>query len=312
MRGASIQAFGELPRCVELADPQAGADGTVAEVSVAALNPIDLRIGAGAWHGESPEPPYVPGCEGVGRLPDGRRVWFMTPANQGAFAEHCAIDPRRAVELPAELADELAACLGVAGLAAWLALEWRARIQPGETVLVLGASGPVGAFAVQAAKLLGAGRVVAAARDRDGLSRALELGADETVNIAAAEDLAAAFAKATRGGADVTIDPLWGAPAAAAAAAAAKHGRLVALGQSAGAQASLTSASVRGNGLSILGFSNSEVPAEDLCDAYRKLALHAASGRLRIEYEAYPLEDIAQAWERQRDGAPHGKLLITP
>ena len=85
--------------------------------------------------------------------------------------------------VPDGVDDALAACLGVAGLAAWPLLEWRARLRPGERVLILGASGAAGQIAVQAAKLLGAGRVVAAARSEEGRSRALELGADAAVDL---------------------------------------------------------------------------------------------------------------------------------
>ncbi len=311
MRAALIDELGGAPRCEEVEEPSREQGATVVEVLAAALNPVDLRIASGSFHGLVPEPPYVPGCEGVGRREDGRRVWFMAPQSQGAFAERCAIDLERTVELPEDLEDGLAACLGVAGLAAWLALEWRARVQPGECVLVLGASGPVGAFAVQVAKLLGARRVVAAARDRVGLERALALGADATVNLAEVEDWAGAFKDACKGGADVTIDPLWGAPALAALAGAARGGRLVQLGESAGAEAALGSAVLRGNGLSILGFSNFEVPSETQGEAYRRLARHAVAGELRMSFEDYPLEHVAQAWEAQLQGA-HGKLLIRP
>ncbi|HST54844.1 MAG TPA: zinc-binding dehydrogenase [Solirubrobacteraceae bacterium] len=311
MRVALLQALGEAPRPAELPEPQAAEGLSIVEVRAAALNPIDLRIASGGWYGKTPPTPYVPGSEGVGVLPDGRRVRFAAPGNQGAFAERCAIDPDLAVELPDGLDDALAACLGIAGLAAWLSLQWRARVQPGESVLVLGASGPVGLIAVQAAKLMGAGRVVAAARSANGLELAASLGADATVDIAGTEDLAGAFREAAGGGVDVTIDPLWGAPAAAAAAAASKGGRLVQLGESAGSEATLTSASVRGNMLSILGYSNFDVPQEELADAYRQLAAHAVAGRLKVEYDSYPLERVEEAWERQRQGA-HRKLVLTP
>jgi NADPH2:quinone reductase len=312
VRAAVIDELGGLPRCGETVAPSERPGIAIVEVTAAALNPVDLRIASGSFHGVTPEPPYVPGSEGVGRLADGSRVWFMAPQNQGAFAERCAIDPGRAVALPDGLEDALAACLGVAGLAAWLALEWRAQVQPGERVLVLGASGPVGSFAVQAAKLLGAGRVVAAARDQQGLEQALTLGADAIVNIAAVEDLGGALREALGDdGADVTIDPLWGSPAVAAMSAAARGGRLVQLGESASAEATLASAALRGRGLSILGFSNSEVPVAEQADAYRKLARHAAAGRLRMQHDTYPLERVSAAWQQQRDGA-HRKLLIVP
>ena len=126
--------------------------------------------------------------------------------------------------------DEVAAALGNSGLAAWLALEWRAGLEPGETVLVLGATGAVGNVAVQAARLLGAGRVVAAARGGERLERLLERGADEVVDLDGEEDLAAALKEATKGGAQVIVDPLLGRAGAAAMKAAALDARHIQVG----------------------------------------------------------------------------------
>src|SRR3954454_6518387 len=108
---------------------------------------------------------------------------------------------------------EVAAALGNTGLGAWLSLAWRSGLQPGETVLVLGATGAVGSVAVQAAKLLGAGRVVAAARPSARLQALLARGADAVVELGGGEDLPDALREAAGGGVDVTIDTLWGEPA---------------------------------------------------------------------------------------------------
>ncbi|HEV2076198.1 MAG TPA: zinc-binding dehydrogenase, partial [Thermoleophilaceae bacterium] len=203
---------------------------------------------------------------------------------------------------------------GIAGLAAWLPLEWRARLQEGETVLVLGASGAVGQVAIQAARILGAGTVVAAARSGDGLERARVLGADATVRIEDAvqpEELAEAIVEAADGPIDVTVDPLWGEPAVAAAHAAAECGRIVQVGQSAGARAELPSAPVRGKLLAVLGHTNLKAPREVVADAYRRMTGHAAEGRLEVEHEVLPLDRVAEAWERQT-AFPHRKLVLAP
>ena len=107
--------------------------------------------------------------------------------------------------------DATAAALGNTGLGAWLALAWRSGLQPGETVLVLGATGACGSVAVQAAKLLGAGRVVAAARASERLERLLDRGADAVVELDAHDDLPAALRDAAGGDVHVTVDTLWGA-----------------------------------------------------------------------------------------------------
>jgi NADPH:quinone reductase len=180
-------------------------------------------------------------------------------------------------------------------------------------VLVLGASGPVGLVAVQAARLLGAGRVVAAARSREGLERAHELGADATVALdaGAPEDVASAIRDAAGGPVDVTVDPLWGEPVVAAIHAAAERGRVVQIGQSAGPEATLPSGAVRGKMLSILGHTTLEAPREVVDRAYLRLVEHAAAGPLVMDHEVLPLDRAADAWRRQEE-LPRRKLVLRP
>jgi NADPH2:quinone reductase len=252
------------------------------------------------------------GTEGVGRTDDGRTVYFDVPvAPYGSFAERALIDPTATYAVPDGLDPALAVVFGIAGLAGWLALDFRARLQPGETVLVLGAGGVVGQVAVQAAKLLGAGRVVAAARSQDRLDRAVQQGADATVQIGAVDSLADAFREAGAGGVDVVVDPVWGEPAVAALDAMNVRGRLVQLGQSAGAEATVPSAFIRGKTLDVLGHTNFAVPVEDKRAAYETMAEHAAAGRLEVEVERVGLDDVPGVWERQRS-SPGVKLVVLP
>lgn len=317
MHAAVLHAHGATPVYEEFREPAAGEGQVVVEVAVAGVNPVDVRKASGTYMSGPPPPlPSVVGTEGVGRVAGtGRRVYFSAPvAPFGSFAERVLVAEDDPIELPDAVDDGVAAALGIAGLAAWLPLAWRARLQPGETVLVLGATGVVGQLAVQAARLLGAGRVVAAGRDREMLERAARLGADATVDLSAAgegETLTAAFKDAAGGELDVVHDPLWGAPAAAALDALGVGGRLVQLGQSAGAEATFPSASIRGRQLEILGHLNALVPAGVRRDAYRTLAEHAVAGRIEVEVERIPLGAVADAWERVQRSA-HRKLVLVP
>jgi NADPH2:quinone reductase len=312
VRAAVLRRYGEPPQPEDFDEPEAGEGEDVVEVLAGGLNPVDISIASGTFYAGSPPLPYVAGREGVGRTPAGGRVYFDGPvAPFGSFAERAAIDAASAIELPDGLDDGLAVSLGIAGLAAWLALEWRARLGEGETVLVLGASGVVGQVAVQGARLLGAGRVVAAARSREGLRRAQALGADATVALGDPDDLTAALREACDGGADVVVDPVWGEPAAAAIEAANANARVVQIGQSAGPQATIASAAVRGRSLAILGHTNFAAPREVKRAAYLRMAGHAAAGELTVPVERVALDDVAAAWERQRE-SPHHKLVIVP
>jgi NADPH:quinone reductase-like Zn-dependent oxidoreductase len=312
MRAAVLHAHGAAPEVGEFRDPIGEAGAEVLEIEAAAMNPIDVRIASGAFPRERYETPYVAGKEGIGRRADGGVVYFDVARKPfGAFAERTLVDAGSGYPVPSGLDPSLAVCLGVSGLAAWLALEWRGRLAPGETVLVLGASGVVGQIGVQAARLLGAGRVVAAARDEVSLERAGSLGADACVRLAG-EDVAGALRGASGGdGYDLVLDPLWGEPALAAIAAVKPYGRVVHMGQSAGAEASLSSAAVRNTPIDLLGYTTYRVSEERKAAAYERLASHAVRGEIRVEIERLGLDDVPSAWRRQMS-SPHAKLVVLP
>jgi NADPH2:quinone reductase len=312
VRAALIRGVGALPEVGDAAEPS----GDTIEVLAAPINPIDLAVSRGVLATGHPELPYVPGCEAVGRTADGRMVWIfggsLGRTTQGAIAERAPVGDAHAIEVPEGADPALAAGLGIAGLAGWLPFAWRAPLTGGENVLVLGATGSVGLVAVQAAKLLGAARVVAAGRSAAGLERAAECGADETLRLDEAGDLVQAFKEAFGGdGPSYVFDPLWGEPAAAATKAAVPRATIVNLGQSAGATAELASADVRFKSLSILGHTNFAVPPDELAEHYRRLVGHVVAGDIRFDVERVPLDSVGDAWRRQAEGAGT-KLVVVP
>jgi NADPH2:quinone reductase len=321
VRAALISDYKASPAPAEREEPEAADGKAMVELRAAGLNAADLAIASGSFPAGSPPLPYVPGIEGVGtilrssRFSPGTRVWAsgrgLGVATDGSFSERFAAPEDVLVEVPEGADDLTAAALGVVGLAAWLPLAWLAPVRAGESVLVLGATGAVGSVALQVAKILGAGRVVAAGRDGARLERARELGADAVVGLEGeglAERLTAAFAGAPP---TVVFDPLWGPPLEAAAAIAGPGARIVHVGQSAGLTATLPSGFLRGKQLQIFGYSNFAVPLDAVADGYRDLLGHAVSGRIRIEAEAVPLGSVAEAWARQGDGTGT-KFVIVP
>lgn len=299
MRAAEVREYGAPPVVAEREAPEGGS-----LVLAAGLNPIDLRIASGTLANRRPDLPYVPGSEAIFEI-GGRRCYADA---SGAFAEVAvARDP---VPLPEGVDDGLALACGIAGLAAWLALAQRGQLREGEKVVVLGATGMVGLIAVQIARLLGAGRVVAAGRDREALERAAERGADATVLLE--HDVTAdAFREAAGGDVDLVLDPVWGRPAELALEALAFRGRLVNLGQSAGAEASLPSVTIRFRELSILGHTNYAAAPEVRRAALERMFAHAATGELWAPYESLPLDAVAEAWQRQAS-SPNVKLVLVP
>lgn len=307
MRAAVVREVGSTPEYGDFRDPEAGDGLELAKVVAAGLNPVDLFI-AGGMYGPV-EPPFVAGLEGVARLGDGRQVYFNgVPRPFGSMAERVPVDPTAAFAVPDGLDPGLAVALGIAGLAGWLPLEARAQVQAGETVLVLGATGVVGRVAVQAAKLLGAGRVVAAGRHREALDEVRGLGADDVVVLEG--DLGAAFEAAAGDGYDVVVDAIFGPPLQAALPATAIGARIVTIGAGAGQEIALAMGSFIGR--TLIGYSTAYIPVDVQRAAYERMARHAVADELRIDVETVPLADVAEAWQRQASGSPHRKIVLAP
>ena len=306
MRAAVLHEHGEPPRCGEFQEPVAAGGQVVVDVAAAALHHLDLLKASGTFYMGPPPLPSVVGTDGVGRIGD-RRVFFdATIAPFGTMAERALVPEEVLIDVEADLSDPLAAACGNTGLGAWLALDWRSDLRTGETVLVLGAGGAVGSVAVQAAKVLGAGRVVAASRG----GRAVR-GADAAVDLGA-EDLTAAIRDAAGGDVDLIVDTLWGEPALAAMRAAGRHARHIQVGQLAATEITLSAPAIRSISLDVRGFRVDLPPIEVRRDGYRALTGHVARGDIVIEVETVPLEDVTAAWERQREAGGGPKLVLCP
>ena len=301
------------PGVGEFEDPPEQPGCAIVDVSAAALHHLDLHKASGSFYTGPPPLPSVVGTDGVGRLQDGTRVYFDESVSPyGSMAERTLVPSEKLLPVADGVEDEVAAALGNTGLAGWLALEWRARLQPGETVLVLGALGAVGAVAVQAARLLGAGRVVAADRPDRRLAAALHRGADAVVEIDGRDDLADRIKEAAPAGVDVTIDMLWGPPALAAMSAAARFARHVEVGNMASPDMALPAPLIRSASLDVRGFSVAHPPLDVKRDAYLRLTGHAADGDIAIDVDPRPLDDVARAWERQREATGGPKIVLVP
>jgi NADPH2:quinone reductase len=305
---AVLHEYNEAPRYEEVADPSPEAGQVVVEVGAAALHHLDLFKASGNFYLEQPLPSVV-GTDGVG-LAGGRRVYFDSITPHGSMAERSIAAEAEVFDVPDALDDPTAAAIANTGLAGWLALSWRAGLQPGETVAVLGATGQVGSVAVQAAKLLGAGRVIAVSRAGERLERMRGRGADAVVDVEG-DDLTERLREAAGGDVDVTIDSLWGEPAVAAMGAAARFGRHVQVGQLAGPSLDLSAPAIRSKSLDVRGFMGLHPGHEIRAEAYTRLGEHVARGDIVIDFERIALADVASAWERQRTGAG-AKLVLIP
>ena len=226
MKAAVVESFDRAPRYADFAEPAAGEGEVLVKMRAAALSNLVKGQASGRHYSSGGHLPLVPGNDGVGTLPDGRRVYLIGPRVPfGTMAEWSVVSPRRTILLPDGVDDVTAAALGNPGLASWGALIGRARLQAGESVLVNGATGVAGHQAVQVAKYLGARRVIATGRDEAALERLRKLGADQTISLRQPKEaLVEAFREALASGVDVVLDYLWGPSAEALLGAAQGHG----------------------------------------------------------------------------------------
>jgi NADPH:quinone reductase-like Zn-dependent oxidoreductase len=285
------------------------------------LNPLDLVIASGTFHSARHEAPYVPGSECVGTVlesdhyPPGSLVYaecHASPDTPGFFATQALIADEDLLPLPGGIDPVLAAALGNSGTAAFMPLA-EAALRPGETVLVLGATGAVGQLAVQVAHLRGAGRVIGVARDHAALRRVLALGADAVVELRADEghEELAARLLAAAGPVDVVLDGLYGMPLEAALRVCAPRARVVNIGNPAGATAEIPAGLLRGKQLRLSGFAGLHTPLRDKQAALAWLWTALGRGELQIEVRTFPLDKLPAAWRAQA-ASPHAKCVILP
>lgn len=305
---AVVTTAGQPPVAGQLPMPQPRPGQSLIRVEYAVLNPADLLTAAGAY-GPPPATPWAIGLEGVGTIVQsathtpGNRVWWRQP---GSAATYVTVADDALVSAPDAVPSTTAAALGIAGTTAWLALTHHGRLQPGESVLVLGATGAVGTIAVQAARLLGAGHITAAGRHQPTLDTLIGLGATDTVTLVDDPTLPAG----PDGGYDLIIDALFGTTWPAALTVAAPGARIVTLGAGAGMTATAT-ADIIGKGLTITGLNAGLLPPPLVAHAYQTLLHHAAEHGLSIATDTVALSEVTDAWHRQAT-SPHHKILITP
>lgn len=306
----------------DLPAPEPREREVVVRVEAAGLNYPDALMVQGRYQVKPPLP-FVPGMElagvvsavgaGVREVRAGDPV--MATSTTGAFAELCAVPVERVLPRPASLAPELAAASLITYGTTLHALEDRARLRPGETVLVLGAAGGVGTAAVELAKLLGA-RVIAAASSAEKLEVCRRLGADETVDYAK-EDLRERLKALTGGkGVDVVYDPVGGSYSEAALRSTGWGGRHLVIGFAAGEIPRIPLNLALLNARSILGAywgdwtqRNREASAAGLA----RIAGWIAEGRLRpVVTRRLRLEEVSAGMEDLLQRRAHGKLVVVP
>jgi NADPH:quinone reductase-like Zn-dependent oxidoreductase len=306
MKAAIVRAAGQPPVYGDFADPVPSSGESRITVTAAAISHVVKSRASGSHYSSSAQFPFVVGIDGVGRLDDGSRVYFVLPtAPYGSMAEQIVVPPARCVPLPDALDDVTAAAIANPGMSSWAAFTERARLKAGETVLVNGGTGTAGRLAVQIAKHLGANKVIATGRNADALRAVAALGADVTIPLV--EDgavLEQSFRQQFAEGVDVVIDYLWGKSTERLLIAAAKAGadampiRFVQVGSASGPDITLPGAVLRSSAIELMGSGIGSIPLDRLLNATGALLQATVPGGFKIAATPVPLSDVEQAWPR--------------
>jgi NADPH2:quinone reductase len=295
MNAAVVHSFDAPPRYGTFEDPIPAGKERLVTVAAAGLHRIVKSLAGGSHYGSTAKPPFIPGIDGVGRLEDGTRVYFGGARGPyGSFAEQTVAG--FAFPLPDGLDDATAAGIANPGMSSWAALKLRAQIVPGESVLVIGATGVSGRLAVQIAKRLGARRVVAAGRNMEALEELKAIGADAVIAID--KD------SFRREPCDIVLDYLWGQPAETYMEAISQKGlqhafartRFVQIGSVAGPKISLSSDVLRSTGLEMLGSGFGSVSMDRLLAAVMEFLAEASKQPFDFKIKAAPLRDVEALW----------------
>lgn len=306
MRAARVDALNTVPYVTDVPRHPDVPGAHRIRVLYAGLQPTDVLRVKGIY--KNPPFPHIIGGEGVGVLSDGSRVYFAhSVPTSGAFCEETIVLHEEVWPIPDKADAAQVIALGLAGIGALIPLE-EARIVPGDRVLILGATGPVGQIGCLVARRLGAGTIVGGARDAVRLKAMRDRGLiDEIVVLGAGDDDAALQAQKGERGYDVVLDPLFGPPAEAAFRASAEGCRFMSIGTRAARTMTLTLTELRRR--SHIGVDTGiRSPAERKA-AFDRLLGYAHEGGWRIDTVEYGLEDTQAAWAAQC-GSPGAKIVI--
>jgi NADPH:quinone reductase-like Zn-dependent oxidoreductase len=304
MKAAIVFEPGKTPVYGDFKDAVPSNGEVRINVTAAAISNVARSRASGTHYSSSGDFPFVVGIDGVGRLDDGQRVYFVLPKPPlGSMSERTVVRRAQCVALPDELDDVTAAAIANPGMSAWAALKERAKLKAGETVLVNGASGTAGRLAVQIAKYMGAGKVIATGRNIEALKSLANLGADVTIPLVENRDMLEDALKLQFAlGVDVVVDYLWGPSAERLIIAGAKAGReavpirFIHVGSVSAPEITLPSAALRSSAIELMGSGIGSIPVDRLVKSIDELIQASVPGRFEIATNTIPLSAVEEAW----------------
>jgi NADPH:quinone reductase-like Zn-dependent oxidoreductase len=313
MKAAVVTSFERPPRYEDFADPVAkGPDEMVVDVLAAGLHPLVRGRASGSHYSSTGALPLVPGMDGVGRGADGTLRYFVVDGTQvGSMADRTVIEVDHSLVLPPDTDPIAIAAAMNPAMGSWLALRCRVPFKERQKVLVFGATGSAGSMAVQVARHLGAGQIIAAGRDEQRLARLSALGATDVV--ALEDPRLGSIAREV----DVVLDFIWGEATARGVMALvteradrAQPLTWIEIGSVAGSTAAIPGAALRAARLHIVGSGLGSVPGRDILRELPALVKEIVRGTFSIDAKAMPLSRVEEAWAEAARTSE--RIVLTP
>lgn len=307
MKAAVVTEYGQPPRCADFDDPGEREGYQLVTMLAAGVHQIVRSLASGNHYGSGDELPIIPGVDGVARLADGSRAYVGgAPDPYGTLAEYTIVPQGFSIPVPEALDSATAAGILNPAMSSWMPMSGAGGLEPGETILVVGATGTSGRLAVQLAKARGAGRVIAAGRNAAVLEQLPELGADVVVDLSQDRDQTiAALRDAAGDGINLVLDYVWG-PVAETVLESLRRSSLTRqaglvrycqIGALAGRNISLDAALLRSSNIQISGSGAGSIDPAALLRELPKLLELAANGVINIDVKQIPLSSISQEWD---------------
>lgn len=320
MKAAVVYKKGELPKYAEFPEPiTANENEVLISVKAVAITNLDKGIVSGQHYSSENDNSNgtVIGSDAIGLLENGTRVYAR--GISGTIAEKALVEKNRMVVLPEEIDDAVAAVMPNAVAGSAMALRFRAGIQPGETVLINGATGFTGQMAIQIAKHYGAKKIIVTGRNEKTLQNLLELGADEIISLKQDDESFISQLKEIHKSTpiDIVLDYLWGHSAELILSILKGNGnftprtRYVSVGSMSGDIIQLSASILRSVDLQLSGSGLGSWTKEEVkllfSEILPEMFLLASQNKIKVNIEKVNLADIEKMWNAE---VPDGKRLV--
>ncbi|AEV94396.1 quinone oxidoreductase family protein [Pediococcus claussenii] len=304
MKAVVVHDFNEGPKFeMGYSEPVTKLDEVLINVVGASLSNRARSSATGQHYTSTGKLPMIPGVDGVGILPNGKKVYFVA---NGSFAEQVAVEKGHWVEIPKRVDGLKVAGLMNPALSSWMALKYRADFKRNQKIMILGATGNAGSVAIQVAKRLGASDIIAVGRGEKRLENLRSLGATRWVDLEGDKEIVKKNLADAGKDVDIILDYLWGDVTAEAMWSIIPHRssdeqdlKWVSIGTAAGQTAPLPGAAFRAVRLQLIGSGQGSVDIQDILKSFKEIIRSEKENPFDFAVEEVPLSSFEEGWNKK-------------